>query len=119
MEKENFLNKIKEEMGGNIPEPIKNLAEIDLDFLKSHLAQKKDAYSGDKLDMKTKALVALGVGIALDSSSCILNNVKAARKFGASKDEIMGAFKVAKFSKSATILSNSNLAFEWLKDNMN
>ncbi|MDP2790781.1 MAG: carboxymuconolactone decarboxylase family protein [Rectinemataceae bacterium] len=57
------------------------------------------------------------VGIALDAPGCILNNTKAAKEAGASVQEIMEAFAVAKFSKGATVMSSSLAALEWLTEN--
>lgn len=113
MEKEKVLEKIKAEMG-EVPKPLENLASLDLGILMGHLEAKKNAYAGEHLDKKTKALIALAVGIALDSQACMLNNVKAAKKNGASTEEIMEAYSVAKFSKSATSISGFNHAMEWL-----
>lgn len=116
MEKEKILDQISKEMG-EVPEPLENLASLDMDILKGHLVAKQNAYAGGHLDQKTKALIALAVGIALDSQACIMNNVKAAKKNGASTEEIMEAYSVAKFSKSATSISGFNAAMEWLLAN--
>lgn len=113
MEKEKILGRIKKEMG-EVPKPLENLASLDLGILIGHLEAKKNAYAGEHLDLKTKALIALAVGIALDSQACIMNNVKVAKKYGASTEEIMEAYSVAKFSKSSTSISGFAAAMEWL-----
>lgn len=117
MEKEKILEMIKEEMGA-IPPVLKDLSDLDINFLKNHFVEKERAYAGNSLNPKHKALIALGVGITLDSPDCILTGVKLAKKQGASKEEIFEAFKVAKFSKSASILSSSSKAFDWLNKNL-
>ena len=121
MEKQMVLDMIEKEMG-QIPPVLQYLSDLDfeigMDNLKTHLSDKKKAYSGDALGQKTKSLVALGVGIALDSPSCIITNIKAAKKNGATPKEIMEAFKVAKFSKSSTVLSSSELGLKWLVNNL-
>lgn len=116
MEKEKALEMIKKEMG-EVPKPLENLAALDINILMGHLEAKKNAYSGDNLDKKTKALIALAVGIAMDSQACIMNNVKAAKKNGATTAEIMETYSVAKFSKSASAISGFATALDWLLAN--
>ncbi|WP_434512046.1 carboxymuconolactone decarboxylase family protein [Desulfitobacterium sp. AusDCA] len=116
MEKEKVFNMIKEEMG-EVPKPLENLASLDMNVLMGHLEAKKNAYAGEHLDKKIKALIALAVGIAMDSQACIMNNVKAAKKNGASTAEIMEAYSVAKFSKSVSSISGFAMAMEWLLAN--
>lgn len=116
MNKNKVLENIKKQMG-EVPKPLKNLSELDMNILVGHLEAKKNAYAGENLDMKTKSLIALAVGIALDSQGCIMNNVKASKKNGASTAEIMEAYSVAKFSKSASSISGFSTAMEWLVAN--
>lgn len=116
MNKDKVLEMIKMEMG-EVPKPLESLADLDLNVLVGHLEAKKNAYSGEHLDKKTKSLIALAVGIALDSQGCIMNNVKAAKKNGATTAEIMEAYAVAKFSKSSSSISGFSNAMEWLLNN--
>lgn len=116
MEKEEVFEMIKKNMG-EVPKPLENLASLDMNILIGHVEAKKNAYAGESLDRKTKALIALAVGIALDSQGCIMNNVKAAKKNGASVSEIMEAYSVAKFSKSSSSISGFAMAMEWLLAN--
>lgn len=116
MNKEKVLEMVRKEMG-EVPKPIESLASLDMNILMGHLEAKKNAYAGENLDKKTKALIALAVGIALDSQSCIMNNVKAAKKNGASTAAIMEAYSVAKFSKSASSIAGFAMAMEWLLSN--
>jgi len=67
--------------------------------------------------MKVKALIALGVGIALDSQGCIMNNIQVAKKNGATSEEIMEAYSVAMFSKSSSAISGFVNATDWLIQN--
>lgn len=113
MDKEKVLEQLKKEMG-EVPKPIENLASLDMNVLMGHLEAKKNAYAGDSLDKKTKILIALAVGIALDSQGCIMTNLQAAKKNGASTAEIMEVFSVAKFSKSSSAMSGFAVAMEWL-----
>lgn len=116
MEREKVLEMIKKEMG-EVPKSLENLSSLDMNILMGHLEAKKNAYAGENLDKKTKALIALAVGIALDSQGCIMNNVKTAKKNGASTAEIMEAYSVAKFSKSSSSISGFAAAMEWLLAN--
>jgi len=116
MNKEQLLEQIKNQ-NGSVPKPLANLAELDLRILSDFLANKKNVYSGTNLDMKTKALIALGVGIALDSQGCIMNNLAVAKKSGATTEEIMEAYSIAMFSKSSSAISGFANATDWLIQN--
>ncbi len=116
MDFKELMENIKKE-SGEVPKPMELLGQLDESLVVNHVTDKNFAYSKEFLPQKYKALIALSVGIALDSQSCILNNTKAAKKAGASVQEIMETFAVAKFSKAATVLSSSLPALEWLVNN--
>jgi AhpD family alkylhydroperoxidase len=116
MDFKELMENIKKE-NGEVPKPIELLAQLDESLVVNHVTDKKFAYSKPAIPQKYKSLIALSVGIALDSQPCILNNTKAAKKAGASTEEIMETFAVAKFSKAATTLSSSLPALEWLVNN--
>ena len=100
--------------GMEVPKPMELLAQLDEAQFVAHVGAKTAAYGGAALAPKYKSLVAVAVGIALDSPDCIMNNIKAAKAAGATKQEIMEAFAVAKFSKGATVHSASMNALDWL-----
>ena len=112
---EQLLEMARQESDGS-SQPLELLAALDSEAFKDHLMLKKKVYSTPLIPKKYKSLLAVAVGIALDNPSCIMNNTKAAVKAGATKDEVMEAINVAKFSKSATTLPNSRLAWAWLKE---
>jgi AhpD family alkylhydroperoxidase len=116
MDFKELMENVKKE-NGEIPRPLELLGQLDESLVINHLTDKKFAYSREAVPQKYKALIALSAAIALDSQPCILNNTKAAKKAGASIQEIMETFAVAKFSKAATTLSNSLPALEWLVEN--
>lgn len=116
MDYKTMMENMKKE-NGKIPKPIQLLGELDESLVMNHVQDKKFVYTKEAIPPKYKALIALSVAIALDSQACILNNTKAAKKNGATNEEIMEAFAVAKFGKAATTLSNSMPAFEWLLSN--
>lgn len=55
----------------------------------------KAAMSPGALDVKTKELIALGIGIAARCDGCIAAHVQAAIKAGAEKEELVEAINVA------------------------
>ena len=116
MDFKELMENIKKE-SGEVPRPLELLGQLDESLVVNHITDKKFAYSKEALPQKYKALIASSASIALDSQPCILNNTKAAKKAGASIQEIMETFAVAKFSKAATTLSSSLPALEWLINN--
>lgn len=116
MDYKTIMENIKKE-SGEVPKPIQLLGDLDESLVVNHITDKKFVYSKESLPQKYKALIALGASIVMDSPTCILNNTKLAKQNGATVEEIMETFAVAKFSKAATTLSNAAPAFEWLAAN--
>lgn len=54
-----------------------------------------EAFKDDTLSTKTKELIAIGIAISIRCNDCIDAHVKAAIKFGASREEISEAVDVA------------------------
>jgi len=100
--------------GIEVQKPLELLGQLDEKSTHAHLDAKAAAFADGALPLKYKALAALSAAVALDSSPCIANNTKLAKKSGATKAEIMEAIAIAKFAKSATVLSSSAAALEWL-----
>jgi AhpD family alkylhydroperoxidase len=100
--------------GAEVQRPLELFGELDEKSTMAHLDAKAAVFAEGALPLKYKALAALAAAVALDSSPCIMNNAKMARKNGATKTEIMEAIAVAKFAKSSTVLSSSAQALEWL-----
>lgn len=116
MDFKEIMENIKKE-SGEIPKPIELLGQLDESLVVNHIVDKNFVYNKEAIPAKYKALIALSAAIALDSQACILNNTMASRKAGATTPEIMETFAVSKFSKSATTLSNSLPAMQWLLNN--
>ena len=55
----------------------------------------KSAISAGALDSKTKELMALAIGITARCDGCLAFHTKAAKKFGASREEIIETIGVA------------------------
>ena len=116
MDYESIMENIKKE-NGEVPKPIKVLGALNQSLVVNHMMDKKFVMSKDAIPGKYKALMLLSAAIALDSQACIMMNTKLAKKSGATVDEIMEVFAIAKFAKAATALSSSAPAFEWLLEN--
>lgn len=106
-----------EKESGEVSKPIELLGNLDEDFIVKHMSDKQSILTKGQIPAKYKALVMLSAAIAMDSQTCILNNTKIAKKNGATVEEIMEVFALAKFSKGATVISSSAAAFEWLNAN--
>lgn len=102
----------------SLPKPLQLLSQLNEDIMMNHLHSKQEALAGGNLSEKTKALLLLSAAVALDSESCIMNNVKLSKNNGATKEEILETFAIAKFAKSATTISKAAVAFEWLLENI-
>ena len=90
------------------------LGTLDGKSAAAHLDARAAAFAEGALPAKYKLLAALAAAVALDSTPCIMNNIQGAMKSGASKAEIMETIAVAKFAKSATVVSTAAPALEWL-----
>ncbi|HEY8891383.1 MAG TPA: carboxymuconolactone decarboxylase family protein [Clostridium sp.] len=116
MDYKTIMENIKKE-NGEVPKPIQVLGALDESIVINHMMDKKFVMSKEAIPQKYKALMLLSATIALDSQTCIMNNTKMAKKSGATVEEIMEVFSIAKFAKAATALSSSTPAFEWLLEN--
>ena len=116
MDYKELMEKIKSE-NGEIPKPLELLGQLDEGQVMRFVSERQAAMSGTLIPPKYKALIAMAAGIALDSPACILNNAKQAKKAGATTEEIVETFTIAKFAKSATAMASSIPALEWLVNN--
>ncbi len=116
MDYQTIIEKIKIE-NGSVPKPIELLGSLDESLVVNHMEDKNFVMSKSGLPTKYKILMLLSAAVALDSPACILNNTKLAKKSGATTEEIMEVFALAKFAKGATTISNAALALEWLVEN--
>ncbi len=99
---------------GEVPRPLELLGQLDEGQVMRFVAERQGAMNGTAIPVKYKALIALSVGVALDSPACILNNAKQAKKAGATTEEILEAFAIARFARSAPALASALPTFEWL-----
>lgn len=116
MDYQTILENIKKE-NGEVPKPLQVLGQLDERLVVEHISAKKTAMSKEAISPKYKSLIMLAAAIAMDAQACIMNNVKEARKNGATVEEIMETYALARFTKSSTTVSSCAMAFEWLLNN--
>jgi alkylhydroperoxidase AhpD family core domain len=76
-------------MAGELVTLTKELRTGTPDVMKAFSAMAQAATASKALDTKTKELVALGIAVAVRCDPCITFHAEAARKHGASREEIM------------------------------
>lgn len=84
-------NGYRKELGGAIGE----IAKLNPDLMKGHDTLAASATSAKALDPKTRELIALAVAVTTRCDGCIAVHTDAARKAGASKEELVEALTVA------------------------
>lgn len=75
----------------------------------------KTVFSPGALDAKTKQLIAVAVAHTTQCPYCIKGHTPAAKREGASEQEIMEAIWVAAEMRSGAAVSHSKMAFESLE----
>jgi AhpD family alkylhydroperoxidase len=65
-------------------------------------------YSDSALDMKTKALISLGVSAQIPCEYCIIDDTASARRAGATDEEIKEAVAVAALTRHWSTIFNGN-----------
>lgn len=75
--------------------PLKELRGGAPEVMKGFSAIAQAALKANALDVKTKELIALAIGVAMRCDDCIAFHVKAAVQAGASKDEVMETLGMA------------------------
>lgn len=96
----------------------KHLAELNPDYVTGYQGMGKLAVKPGKLDRKTHELIALAVAITLRCDGCISAHSHAAKKAGATEEEVAEALGVAAMvnTGAALVYSARTLdAFETLK----
>lgn len=65
------------------------------DVMTAFSSMAQGALGGDALDGKTKELIALAISVAVRCDPCIAFHAKAARRHGASREEVLEALAMA------------------------
>lgn len=74
---------------------LRNLRGGAPDVMKAFAGMAQAATAAKALDVKTKELIALGIGVAVRCDDCIAFHVKAALEHGASKEEVLETLGMA------------------------
>ncbi len=72
-------------------EGLRSLKEDAPSLLKGFNTFYQGMMEENELDTRTKELIAVGIGVAIHCERCIMIHVRAARKAGASREEVMEA----------------------------
>lgn len=108
-----LLKKFEAESGGD-PKPMRLLAEFAPEGVFEHARGMNFVMGREAIPPKYKVLMSIAVVAALGSQRCINTYVRMAKHKGFSNDEIIEALLVARFIKSATVISDSTEALEFL-----
>ncbi|MEA9358434.1 carboxymuconolactone decarboxylase family protein [Bacteriovorax sp. PP10] len=74
---------------------IGKISKSNPDVIKGYMSLVNAKTENSKLDPKTKELIALAVAITTRCDGCIVSHVDAAKKHGATQEEVMEALSVA------------------------
>jgi AhpD family alkylhydroperoxidase len=78
-----------QELMNNMDGGVKALREGAPEVMKSFSGMAKAAKGGSALDLKTKELIALALGVGARCAPCIAYHAEAAAKLGASREEVL------------------------------
>ena len=81
----------REALGG----PLRQIKKLSPDVMKGHDTLAAAATEGKVLDAKTRELIALAVAVTTRCDGCIAVHSEAAKKAGATKEELVEALGVA------------------------
>ncbi|WP_413942891.1 carboxymuconolactone decarboxylase family protein [Bdellovibrio sp. HCB-162] len=91
-----YLSEVKSRIGA--------IAKMNPDIVRGYRAISDAKTPDSKLDPKTKELIALAVAVTNRCDGCIVVHVEAAKKHGATQEEIMEALGVAVAVNAGTAL---------------
>ncbi|ADG81336.1 carboxymuconolactone decarboxylase family protein [Thermincola potens] len=110
---EELLKKFESESGGD-PKPMRLLAKFAPEGVFEHARNMNFVMSREAIPPKYKILMNIAIAAALGAKRCIETYVRMAKHKGLSNEEIVEALLVARFVKSATVISDSVDALELL-----
>ena len=82
-----YLSEVKSRIGG--------IAKLNPDVVKGYTGISNAKPANPRLDDKTRELIALAVAVTRQCDGCIVVHTNAAKKHGATQEEIMEALGVA------------------------
>jgi len=98
--------------GAELVSTLGPIGAVSPDLLKAHDQLAAAAPTERKLDAKTRELIALAVAVTTRCDGCIAVHSEAARKAGASKEEVVEALGVAVALNAGAALVYTARAFE-------
>jgi AhpD family alkylhydroperoxidase len=97
---------------GDLTKTLGEVGRINPDVLKGYNQLSKAAPATPTLDAKTRELIALAVAVTTRCDGCIAVHSEAARKAGATKDEVVEALGVAIALNAGAALIYTARAFD-------
>lgn len=95
-----------EAMKGSVPTPLRVMA-LRPGTLSTFMSHRNQVMENGPLAEKTRSLIGIGIAVAMRSSRCIKTQSDAARKAGASADEIAQAVLMASVMLGASPLHSA------------
>lgn len=80
---------------GEVKSRIKEISKIDHDVVKGYATISGAKTANPKLDPKTRELIALAVAVTVRCDGCIVTHTEAAKRYGATQEEVMEALGIA------------------------
>ncbi|MDR2855828.1 MAG: carboxymuconolactone decarboxylase family protein [Methanomicrobiales archaeon] len=96
---------------GRVPLIFERMAERP-DVLISHLLYKNSVTRTSSLEPKYVELISLAVGAALQCTHCTDYHIRAARRMGATRNEILQAILIAGLTAQSTVLADAYRTFD-------
>ena len=87
-------DKMCKDMGGFMPGTLKTIKELDPEFIELIEAMDDYCLTDGEINKKTKRLIALACVIMHGCQSCVYNQAKVAKNYGATKKEILEVIKI-------------------------
>ena len=93
-EVQEYLDQMRKERGGYIPAPHLYVAPKDLEFLKAYNNLYNSALQdGKELPIKYRELVAIAILAYRHRTGAVVNHIRRALQYGATKQEILDAIE--------------------------
>ena len=100
-------------MGGYAPDTLKAINELDPSFIDTLHTMDRVMVEDGALDRKTKRLMALSCVAVRMCEDCVYAQARVAKNYGATKEEILEAIKVAVPCWSVAKRGITKLFAEW------
>ncbi|WP_281951764.1 carboxymuconolactone decarboxylase family protein [Nitrosophilus kaiyonis] len=114
---EQVMNMMKERFG-KLPKSIEDAAKVDPSLIVEQAISSKLSMQSEKntLDPKTSTLIFLAAALALGSEECVELNTKAAKKMGATNEEILSVIRIVRHAAASSVVGVADAALKNLKE---